>query len=476
MPLAAAALPLATPPDPTGDPPGSIDPLGTLAHAERLADLLLPGLTARMWRPRLLTLSAVTAAVADRALRHLGGQEDHRLEARLAFERLAVSAVVRLALRRPEDYGPARRGLPGSDLARAALASGDEPLTRHNFLKGQAVNGPYGVMARLALHLGLVDVDGRLGRNGPALLLAWAGDQGLPGVLDDEGRAGRPGAAWIEEAARQTARCLTAGEWPATGSALWQRLTDPLRPDQPGPVERRVLVGLLDSDPVRARVLALLRQGVDFYRRYAPEGRGVVEREVLARAVRPHLDNGPVDGLIAAAGFVAHVYETASGWMQQGFDAVLWGLKQLGGSAPPDALLAHPAVRSSLEGARVALRSGRRALDAALVRLQGSPGLARPELTGPLERMRDETVAGQGAAPAFLDALVCRHERVQREKRKGAWIDRDFRWTLLPGFGVGGDQPPAHGPAFLHPFRVVNAYALLARLGETSLEAPDGEE
>src|SRR5262249_55095490 len=154
--------------------------------------------------------------------------------------------------------------------------------TRHNFLKGQAVNGPYGVMARLALHLGLVDVDGRLGRNGPALLLAWAEDQGLPGGLDDEGRAGRPGAAGIGGAARQTARCLTAGEWPATGSALWQRLTDPLRPDQPGPVERRVLVGLLDSDPVRARVLALLRQGVDFYRRYAPEGRGVVEREVLA--------------------------------------------------------------------------------------------------------------------------------------------------------------------------------------------------
>jgi hypothetical protein len=321
-----------------------------------------------------------------------------------------------------------------------------------------------------------VDEDGRLGRNGPALLLAWAEDQQLPGALDDEGRASRPGALWVEEAARQTARCVNEGDWPARGSVFWQRLTDALRPDRPGPSETRVLVEFLDADPVRARVLALLRQGVDFYRQYEAEGRGTVEREVLCRAVRPRLGGGPVDGLIDAVGFVAYVYEAASGWLQQGLDAILWGLKQLGGSAAPDALLAHPAVRGSLEGARAALGSGLRALDTALARLQESPTLSRPELTGPLERLRGDIVAGLGSSVTFRDALVRRHERVQREKRKGAWVDRDSRWTLLPGFGVGGDQPPAHGPAFLHPFRVRNAYALLAGLGEVSLEAPDGEE
>jgi len=45
-------LPLATPYDPAEDPPGSIDPMGTVASAEQLADILLPGLTARMWRGR----------------------------------------------------------------------------------------------------------------------------------------------------------------------------------------------------------------------------------------------------------------------------------------------------------------------------------------------------------------------------------------------------------------------------------------
>lgn len=32
-------LPFATPYDPAGDPPGSVDPLGTVAGAEQLADL-----------------------------------------------------------------------------------------------------------------------------------------------------------------------------------------------------------------------------------------------------------------------------------------------------------------------------------------------------------------------------------------------------------------------------------------------------
>lgn len=51
MSLSAKYLPRATPLDPAEDPPGSIDPLGTLGPAERIAEVLFPGFTARMWRP-----------------------------------------------------------------------------------------------------------------------------------------------------------------------------------------------------------------------------------------------------------------------------------------------------------------------------------------------------------------------------------------------------------------------------------------
>src|SRR5262245_54472126 len=132
MPLASEALPLPTPLDPNEEPPGSIDPLGTLAAAERLADALLPGFTARMWRARLLTFSTVSTSVADHVVRLLGGREETRLEARLIFERMFVAAIA-LAEQREDDFGSASRRLPGIDLARRALSAG-EPLTHNNFL------------------------------------------------------------------------------------------------------------------------------------------------------------------------------------------------------------------------------------------------------------------------------------------------------------------------------------------------------
>src|SRR5574341_1125185 len=95
MPLVPESMPMATPFDPSEDPPGSIDPLGTLALAERLADNVLPGFTARMLRARLLTFTTLSGAISDRVVRLMDGREDVRLEARLAFERLFVSALVR---------------------------------------------------------------------------------------------------------------------------------------------------------------------------------------------------------------------------------------------------------------------------------------------------------------------------------------------------------------------------------------------
>jgi hypothetical protein len=90
MALAAEALPLPTPLDPAEEPPGSIDPLGTLPASERLADLLLPGFTARMWRARLLTFAATAASIADQVVRLLGGRADVALQQTRAFSFLGL--------------------------------------------------------------------------------------------------------------------------------------------------------------------------------------------------------------------------------------------------------------------------------------------------------------------------------------------------------------------------------------------------
>src|SRR5450759_2372764 len=105
MPLSTNALPLPTPYDATEDPASSIDPLGTLAFAERLAEELLPGLTSRMWQARFLTFAAVSALISERVVALMAEREDVRLEARLAFERMYVSAIVRAHAESPEEWG-----------------------------------------------------------------------------------------------------------------------------------------------------------------------------------------------------------------------------------------------------------------------------------------------------------------------------------------------------------------------------------
>ena len=58
-------LPFLTVPDPKTTSEGVLDPLGLSGVGDQLADEILPGLRARMVRPRFLTAMAVSAAVYE---------------------------------------------------------------------------------------------------------------------------------------------------------------------------------------------------------------------------------------------------------------------------------------------------------------------------------------------------------------------------------------------------------------------------
>jgi hypothetical protein len=196
--------------------------------------------------------------------------------------------------REPVEYARAPRRLPGRDLAGKVLRAG-EPLTRANFLKGQAVKGPFGVIARLARNLELVDDDGRPGRNGPVLLMAWSEDEQLPGLLDEEGPTTRDGAVWMTHAIKVTTASVGKHEWPGADHGIWEDLAHHLRPDRLGRAERRTLLNLLETQPARRRVLRLLREQRDVYRDALSVGpRGVIERTVLLHGLKPHLGDDPV--------------------------------------------------------------------------------------------------------------------------------------------------------------------------------------
>ncbi len=478
MSLSVKYLPRATPLDPAEDPPGSIDPLGTLGPAERIAEVLFPGFTARMWRPRLLTFAAVAALVAERAKSKLSSPEDGSLAARLSFERLFVSAVVRQQVREPDNWQRAARRLPGSLLARRALLSGDTILGRTNFLKGQAVNGPYGVIARLARHLGVIDEDDELGRSGEELLLAWSADEELPGLLDED-NTGSAGKQWLDRFTQATVAHLVEQQWRSPGWSGWQELAEPLRPDNIGKRERTILRNLLSSDPICGRCTELLCEpnAIAVYRAASDGGRSEQDRKVLLEALLPALlvNERETDRVIDLTIRLADAYEEIASHFETAFNCLLWGLTRRGGQAKPLEIEADKQLLPVLRSLCRQLPGASRRLRDIIEKIPAAPQIADRNPLEPLDVLASQATTGGESLTRLIEIIMTRHRDVQTSKGKGMWIEPGERWTLMPGFGLASDVPPQSEVRYLHTFRVPNAYSFLAELGLSGVEVPDGE-
>lgn len=476
-------LPKATPYDPAEDPPGSIDPLGTVAGAEQLADVLFSGMTARMWRARHLTFTALAAFVAEQAANAAGGDEELRLEARLALERLFVSAIARQE-NHDAEWRKAARRLPGISLARRALSSGDQPLGKQTFLKGQAINGPFGVVARLARHLDIIDDDNRISRNGQDLLLVWAAEQGLPGLLD-EGGSRSPGALWIKKLAVYVVDYARDSHWPASGWWGWEELAERLRPDKIGLRERQLLRRLLagDESALRRRCMELLerKEAVADYRSLVgSSGRGLLDRRILVSDVQPVLqpEANLLDRSIDYTIGLIDAYEEVSGQLESVMRGLLWALTHRGGRAAPTELLSDPALSRHLAEARRKLYPTTRKLQSRVGEMPRHPDVQHAISIDRLDQLLQDAQSGLDGEKQLVEQVMERHWRVQQQKKKGVWIERDLSyWTLIPGFGDSNEKPWAYDGEYLHPFRVTNAYSFLADLGRIPrIEVPDAEE
>jgi len=95
-----------------------------------------------------------------------------------------------------------------------------------------------------------------------------------------------------------------------------------------------------------------------------------------------------------------------------------------------------------------------------------------------LDEVLQDALNGSKHVGTLVDSVMERHCRVQQQKKKGVWIETDAgHWTLMPGFGDNAEAPWSYDGAYLHPFRVSNAYSLLTDLGHIKgAEIPDAEE
>lgn len=456
MALSERYLPRPTPLDDSTEPPSSVDPLGTQAHAERIADVLLPGLTARMWRPRFLTFVTVATRVAEGAKEKLNRWDDDILDARLAFERLFVSALVRQDVLTPGRWKAAVEKLPGKRLATAAFRANDTPLGTANFIDAQASNGPYGVMARLARHTGILDDADALGRHGEELLQAWAADNKL-GDLERAPQIKR----WVDA----TVALVDQRNWKSRDWPGWKELAWLLRPDAMGRRERTVLQELLDADPIRSRCFELLSKpkSISVYLRSAD---GERTRNVLLKAVKPALaiEKYHTDRVIAAAIELADAYETVASYFQTAFDCVRWILAERNSRATPNQIADDKQRRLVFRSLCNELPGAARCLRAAVERGAAIAEIAERDLAEPLEVLAVQAETAAASPLSLIETVLDRHRDVQKSKGTAMWIHPGERWTLMPGFAHDEQGELPYG-RYLHTFRVENAFSFLKDLG-----------
>jgi hypothetical protein len=245
------ALPFLTLPDPVVSGEGALDPLGLAAIGDQLSEWILPGLRARMSRPRFLTAIAVSAIVRE------GLEESYAADnitpSYLVFEWLLVEGFAR-AGREDEILRT-----PGILKAREAVRAGMR-LSAKNYLKVPSVFGFHGVYKRLATNLGIVDDDFSLGESGYTLVKIWEQEQQLEGFIDSA--IPRRSTLNLKHVLRSAVKDGLAHGYTERGSGWqgWRFFADHLAPARIGTREAQFIHQLL-LDPagdLREEVFRLL--------------------------------------------------------------------------------------------------------------------------------------------------------------------------------------------------------------------------
>ena len=296
-------------PDPPVAGEGALDPLGLATTGERLADWILPGMTARMSRPRFLTAIAVSAEVC-KGLQEVIAADD-KTPTYLVFEWLVVEAFAHSKVDREE---VART--PGIGKARACV-NASIPMSAGGYLKAPTVFGFHGVYRRLAQHVGIVDGHDLLGENGHLLLKTWEREQGLDGFLESaqEGLAAANRRQWLRSAVVDG---LNKG-YTARGGAWqgWEFLTQHLSPAKVGKGEGQFLRRLLldVKGDTRGEVFRLVENPENF----AFAGAEETHEAALVRRLLPQASANLAPRFRAVI-----AYEEFCRLLEAGFDWLRW--------------------------------------------------------------------------------------------------------------------------------------------------------
>lgn len=436
------SFPFITVADPEISAEGGLDPLGLSSISDRLANSILPGLRARMSRPRFLTAMAVSASVCE------GQKEtaaDDVTSPEIVFEWLLVEAFARNAA-----YESSLR-TPGIEKARTCKQTG-EPMRAKAYLKNPGVFGLHGVYKPLAVDLGIVDDEFRLGEAGYALLDTWEQEQNVTGFID---RAhGNGGSLEFGSLIRSAIDdSLKAGQ--SRRSPAWQGwsfFTNHLLPAQPGKKESDLIWRLLlgSSDSLRGEIFQLLAHG---------HFEGLTEKDIIEQQL---LDRA--SPMLKKKLLQIEAYESFVSALENAFDWLRYLSSQAGARAiGVDEFQVVNEISEIADNLKKLVNCADQELsDATLSIQQDYTRLASffSGCTGPQQ---------------LYEAILTRHAEVQKNKPpegKREWFERDSSNRVFVRIPYRLDVRPYSRNYWNRPYRITAALSFMNDLrGNTNGEA-----
>jgi hypothetical protein len=438
--VSGLALPQLTQADPEVAGEGSLDPLGLGSIAERLGDHLLPAITNRMRRPRLMT-AMVVGSLATEGLEETSPPLDGRSTPSICFEWLLLESFIR---RRNALALDELIGVPGTAKV-TAVVERNERLTIGNYLKTANVFGFTGVLMPLARASRLLDKERRPAERATELALVWEREHGLDGFADaapkTTGGSLRRHIRTAVDQALQTGHCSVP-----QSSHLLGSLAGTLGPSHAGPTERRWLLRAIveHADEVALEIARRLRSA-----------RGETNDQELLRHLSEQA-SAPLrlrlEAIVAYEGVATRLEAVLSQWR---FRSTLAGTtavtaEQVAGSDVP------VAAASGLADRITAARDTISDLDPHLATTLDELVAQFDGLTDPVE---------------LATAVMEHHHRVQSGKAphgKRPWFEPSGTGTV-EGFVVRplyrlGEPPPPSFEHFGRPYRLAAYNALLGDL------------
>jgi hypothetical protein len=415
-----------------------LDPLGLAIVGERLADWILPGMTARMSRPRFLTAIALSAAVCEGLQDTIAS--DGITPAYLVFEWLMVEGFARTA-----DRADVQR-TPGIEKARNCRRT-DLRMSARTYLKAPTVFGFHGVYRRLARNIGIIDQDDILLENGYLLLKTWEREQGLDGFLEST-IAGLPGENLRQHLRSAVTDGLTAGYSNRSGGWKgWQFFAQRLVPARIGTIESQLLRSFLVDvkADTRGEVFRLVEE---------PENFASAEGNHEADLIRCLLPQASTELAQRFRAIIA--YEEFCLLLETSFEWLRWLSSRSGTRAiTRQEFAAEPAVAQCVDSLQARLIAAEQALGAAPFQVQSEFA----QLAHYFDTVQD--------AESFLEGLLHRHGEVQKAKPpegKRSWFEQADNGGIFVRIPYRLEQPPSEREWWSRPYRLVAVYSFCSDL------------